>query len=175
MVATAEKWARHKARHKKEIKLANEGFDVQRRADFVDYGTHHFIADWFRRAALIEKFAGYAMRRLARRNRRTGMASYFAGKQVGKETQLYGIDLPKLYERTTGKKFGIVKDRYGGTVKNTTGTAFVCLAAQAIGRPVTPANVADHFNKAKRHTRDDARRHAVPARKKSARATRHTG
>jgi len=141
MISVANEWAKLQP----GVELSNQGFEVSRvggSIDVIDWGTYHFISRWFQDASLILQFAKAAKKRLEELDR----SKRGFGVSHSKESMLYGHDLPRLYERMSGKQFGITKTRDGARTRLTTGVAFVLDAANSIGLPKrTPDNVASHW------------------------------
>ena len=64
---------------------------------------------------------------------------------------LYGIELPRVYKKITGTKFGVSKDTKTGAVKRSGGVAFAIDAAMAIGEsPISPETIASHSKEARK-------------------------
>jgi hypothetical protein len=147
--------------------LEKMGIDVHSQHG-ISYELYQITRRWFLYAELLSGFADEAKFNLQTRNRPSKLKGLkgLVADAPGKETYVYGVWLPLLYERIVGKKFGISKDKDGQNVLKTTGVAFVVDVATVIGLQVTPVNVADHFNKAKRYKNSQAEsEQVVPASK----------
>ena len=116
-------------------------------AAFGALGAGDLVRHWFRVASLMAELEKLAFVELEKRNRPTGGGYFDDG--VGKEVMLFGFQLPRLYERLSGKRFTVSTDE-AGKKKSVGGVRFVQRAASVIALDAkSAANVVKHVRVAK--------------------------
>jgi hypothetical protein len=117
----------------------------------VAYGETGVVRRWFEVAPLILQFIKRAQQELDARSRNS--VAIF-DEEYRAQVWLVGGQLPRLYERLTGRRFGVAKDKEGNRPLDTTGVKFVRLLLQAMGLPpISPDTVVSHWKSEKQRAR----------------------
>jgi hypothetical protein len=116
-----------------------KGFFPYNDSKHKEVGAHNFISTWLRQAKDIRDMIQHAKAGGALKSR--GKISRKGKRTI--ETQLMGRKLPTIYNRITGKKFGLSRNT-DQQLNNSTGVLFVGLAGRAIGfNDFTPGRIEE--------------------------------
>jgi hypothetical protein len=155
-------WAR--ARQLEPDRLAELGFDHrvfrarESGVEHTHYGESEVVRRWFEFAPLILQFVKNAQRDIetklkdAPAETEEAIFTECEAMEISAQERLVGRQLPRLYERVTGCRFGSSKSKDDRTL-DTTGVKFVRLCLGGMGLPqVAPETVASHWKRQKKTT-----------------------
>jgi hypothetical protein len=155
LIRSAARWASSRD----DTELARFGFNREifrieaSRVEGVDHAESAVVHGWFELAPLMMTFIKQAQQDIEVRSRNAGVVP-FDDEVAPAQQSLIGYQLPRLYERIMGRRFGLAKSKEGDRILDATGVKFVRMAIRAIGvRELSPETVASHWKAQNRFRR----------------------